>query len=413
MTTGAGEFNTCVLRAGDVELSTWKEFTVNSHFLTGTDGWTFTLGDEVVTPEIQAQLRPGTKATLLVNGIVQMSGSIDRLRITGNRSSGTQFQIDGRDSFSPVCDSMMKPGTTWPEKTPITDVIKKTLAPFGFATFFADNSENRNAAMGRTVTVSASFDDLSKNLIEHDKPNENEGTFAFLSRLTQRFGYWMWPTVDGTGVIVGAPDYDQAPSFRLIHKLGGSQNNILSWDVVWDSTDQPSFVEARGAIPNRSYTRDVMKVWARNYYAAPSLNENNVELSIGTETVEVVASPVSQINTFASLIARPRYLKDPHSRTIAQLEAFVRRELSLSMRKAFVLTYTVLGFEQDGKPWQVDTVAEIDDDRANVHGAYWILSRTFHRSRSGGTTTELELLPLGVIDFGRIKKDRAQKGKKK
>ena len=46
------------LRVGDVELTVWKEFSVNSHSLTPTDASHFVVGDEFLTDEILDLLVP-------------------------------------------------------------------------------------------------------------------------------------------------------------------------------------------------------------------------------------------------------------------------------------------------------------------------------------------------------------------
>jgi hypothetical protein len=45
----------------------------------------------------------------------------------------------------------------------------------------------------------------------------------------------------------------------------------------------------------------------------------------------------------------------------------------------------------------VDTVVDVQDDRSNWHQPMWILSVSHRKSRHGGTTTEIETLPLGAI----------------
>jgi len=57
---------------------------------------------------------------------------------------------------------------------------------------------------------------------------------------------------------------------------------------------------------------------------------------------------------------------------------------------------------QDGSftPWAVDTMVDVQDDVGGVYEPLYVLSRTFHKSRSGGTKTDLELIRRYSLDLG-------------
>lgn len=111
------------------------------------------------------------------------------------------------------------------------------------------------------------------------------------------------------------------------------------------------------------------------------------------------AKPIRQRNIWAPLRATPVFLKDRHSHTVDQLERFVRKQMSLYTRKAFVASYTFQGFYLDGAIPQPDTIINVIDEPAQFEGNLWVLSRTIRQSRSGGTTTTLELLLPGALQF--------------
>src|SRR5262249_15793367 len=96
-------------------------------------------------------------------------------------------------------------------------------------------------------------------------PNDNETIFAYLARVAARFGAWVWPTVDGTGVVVGGPDYEQPARFALTHKIGqASINNVKNSPVVLDSTAQPTTIIAPGNTPNRTYEKTYYIAYANS-----------------------------------------------------------------------------------------------------------------------------------------------------
>jgi hypothetical protein len=46
----------------------------------------------------------------------------------------------------------------------------------------------------------------------------------------------------------------------------------------------------------------------------------------------------------------------------------------------------------------VNTIAQVDDDELDLHGKFWVKSRSFSKSRSG-TTTEVTLIPPFTLMF--------------
>jgi hypothetical protein len=92
------------------------------------------------------------------------------------------------------------------------------------------------------------------------------------------------------------------------------------------------------------------------------------------------------------------YLHDEESHTLEQLEYFVRREMSLRLRKVMVGKYHVEGHAVPDKTGQLgiiatDTIYTVTDEVSLVDEAMWCLSRTFSQTRGAqGTQTEFELV---------------------
>lgn len=116
-------------------------------------------------------------------------------------------------------------------------------------------------------------------------------------------------------------------------------------------------------------------------------------------TVKIPAKPIEVPNYFASKRARPVFLRDKNSHTLEQLTRSARKQMSLYARKAFVANYTFEGLYLDGVIPQPDTIINVIDEPAQFDGNLWVLSRTIRQSRHGGTTTSLELLIPGALQF--------------
>lgn len=396
MPTGVSDAGTVVLTVDDVAISVWKGYEFACNFLSPTDDWWFTLGDDLVGPDLIRRLVPGSAVKLSIDGNDQAAGYIRKRSIRTGRAGGTEILITGSDAMWPVTESTVMPGQTFPETETLGSMIERLLRPFGFIIFAVDNADNRNRITG-AVTHAKHKDaaNLRTVRLNAQKPKDHETIFSYLSRVAQREGLWIWPSADGLGVIVSKPNYDQAPRYTLRHRVSGAGNNILAGEVFWDASDQPSYLMTSATIPAGEREERVVTCVMR----APT--EPGAPIPFATQTVEVPESTIklARKNAFASKVSRPRFLRDQSSQSLTQLEAFTRREMSLLQRRAFGARYTISGHKLDGQVVGVDTVIDVDDDRSDLHAPMWVAGRTLRRDRNGGTTTELDLLPLGALAF--------------
>ena len=97
---------------------------------------------------------------------------------------------------------------------------------------------------------------------------------------------------------------------------------------------------------------------------------------------------------------RAVYLHDDESKTIQQLEDFVRREMALRQQASVVVHYTFEGHTLMGIPWYTNSVAHVDDDALEIHGRMWCISRSFSKSRGGGTHASVEFIMPNTMSFG-------------
>ena len=101
---------------------------------------------------------------------------------------------------------------------------------------------------------------------------------------------------------------------------------------------------------------------------------------------------------------RPMFLHDEESKTQLQLQNYVKREMSLLVRKALTARYTGEGHGQgvgDGfVAWAPDTIVDVFDEPAGLDEPMYVMGVRFSKARVGrGTTTSLDLIRLGAIAF--------------
>ena len=393
-----------------IQFDTWKSYRFSEHFLTPADGWSMVLGDESVGDELISKLHPGQTVRLSVNGHVTSTGYIDSVDITTDRVGGTSVTLEGRDKMGAVVDGCVDPLTRFKEGQTIFDVASAVLLPFNFSTLAVDNDVNKGVITGqlRGVKTTRKGKTLkSYQLANQLKPHPHEGAFAFLSRLTQRSGLWVWPSADGQFVILAKPDFEQDASFTITHKRGaaGIANNVITSNVRRDGGDQPSMIVVTGSGTGGDNQFGQLRVLAINGFTA--YDEHGV---LRTEVQQVLttypAAPVVQTlgvfpawQQYPQKTSRILYMHDDESHTIEQLSAYAKREMSLRQRKTLTATYVLEGHENNGKPWCVDGIAQVEDDVSNIHERMWTLSRTFSKDRSSGTRTTVELIRPGTMLF--------------
>ena len=386
----------------------WHSYSFNSDFLTPTDAFSLECSESSLTPEERRILLPGAKCELKVAGVPQMTGYIDKITIKGSRSGGGTISVSGRDTFGHVVDSNMDPREKFKENMNLEEIVREVFEPFGFDFFFDENSDDRSAKQALRVKTSKKGKPIkSKTMAAQLRPHEGEGCFAFVQRLANRFGLWVWPTSDGLGVVVGTPDFDQYPSGVIRRSRTDQKSNVLDGgEVTYDLTSQPSFIVAEGFGGGAEWGKSKLRVVMMNPFVE---FQDDIEAILARFRPYTLAYYISQNEGAASAAIvlgniknprpRPMFLHDAESRSIEELSRFARREMSLRTRKFLTAKYTIAGHMVDGVVPIVDSVWQIEDALGDLSEPMWLKGRTLKRARPGGTTTDLEFIRLNTLEF--------------
>lgn len=399
-----------------IQIDRFLSYDYHEDYLVPVDAGSFTVsGDELSDSDLKAII-PGARIEVTINGQPQSAGFLDDIRIRSSRSSGSIVTFEYRSWLSPAVDAQVDPQTRFAPSMSLGDLVQAALGPFGVTVFTETNDANRNAITGQIYgTRTSKKGKPIKSIVLHQiKPYDNEGAFAFASRVSQRFGLWIRPGVNEGEVIIAEPDFTQDPRYALHHKVDDSSihNNVIESDVVRSRKDQPSIIFASGFGGGGEFAKATLKGMIIN----PLLSQANSLDSLlalngavidAYKTVKPVipssAAIAAAIQAFQipDVLARPLYLKDRDAHNQDELDAFLRRELSLRMRKALQAHYMIEGHTLNGQPVAVDSIISVDDDRSNVHMPLWIISRRFSKAAgSAGTTTSIECILPGTLVFG-------------
>jgi len=408
-------------------ISNWSSYDCSSNFFTPTDGWSFTVGNENIQ-KVREAVSVGDRIQIKVNGLIQCTGFVDSVHPRAEVGAGSTWTFEGRDLIAPAVDGCIDPRTQIKPSMTLEDVLKAAIEPFfpGSIDFTEDNLANLNVMTGQTKGAKYSKTTRTKRGkvrggkilkaygVDMLKPHMSESAFAFAQRIANRFGLAIWLSADGASVICGHPRIERGQDdvpFRLTRISGdSSQNNIESGGCDIDMTDQPSCIIADAASGGGTFGRS--KTVARIANPLTAYDEDgflNPEVSAlfakYANATEIVHESYPKLrNVIDTKVARPLWLHDEESHNEEQLEGYIRRELSLRLRRAVVGHYRVMGHGQniDGKfvPWAVDTQVYVQDEQSGVDEKMWVQSRKFHRSvGSSGTYTDLELIRLGSLEF--------------
>lgn len=399
-----------------VTLSRWVSYDFASEYLTPASGFHFMVADGELPEREREALKLGARVRLTINGVPLCDGHIDTIEVNASRSSGTVWSITGRERLGLAVDAIADPTLQIKESQTLEQVFRMLYGPLGWV---APEHFSMNNAASRGVTDGMRGMPMTKGgkrtppkplkdfLMHQCKPHNHEGLHDFAKRMTERHGLWIRCSEDGERIIVDTPNFDQEPSYRIRRSANGD-TNVLDGRVRFDFSNQPSCIIADGQSGGGEFGRGRMKMFCVNPYFGTKengdvLDDIKVVLDKHSTAKQVVITSEAFTRRTVNVPSRIVFLHDEESKTPLQLSNFLRREMSLAMRKSLTAHYTVEGHGQmvDGQfvPWMVDTVADIKDEVAGIDERMWVQSVSYSKSRQGGTVTHVELIRLHSLQI--------------
>jgi prophage tail gpP-like protein len=403
-----------------IELKKVDDIRIQSSFLTPCDTWSFSLSDQDVGAAIET-LAPGTLINFRLNGKPVLSGRVDETEIESH-SEGNTLTVEGRDMLWRAADATMDPRVKFTGNMTLIDAIGPALSMIGIETIYTGEDLNialqtgsalppstttvhtckiKNQSVSIKEICSSHASSLKGKLEINCKPNSPEGVFQFIARVLKRHGLAMWASADGTGVVIGKPDFDQAPGF-IVRNSRFTGSNATGISCRRNVADLPSCIVATNRLGGAEESKVPSSVIIFNeltaYDAAGNLLPQLEELKKRYPGAKVLPPNQTLLksralyNTAGVAGLTPIILKDTESKTGDQVEAFVRGEMAERQHKALQYRATLPGLTQNGKPWATNTMVSVSDELSGVYEPLWVMSRSFSQSRKGGTHTEVTLI---------------------
>jgi hypothetical protein len=406
--------------------SHFLSYSYRQHFLTPADCWHFDIdADELTDTQLNALL-PGGVVEIRISGNRQTTGYIDDVRFHGNRGEGNIVTVTGRDWMSPAVDCHVDPQIRFAPSMTLSDLVNAVFAFLGNVQFATDSIANLNVITGGAYgkKTSKKGKSLKSHVLHQIKPYDQEGCYAFATRVSQRFGLWIWAAQDKQTIVCDTPDFSSAPLYQLLQSTDPSlspHNNVLEHDTMASRKDQPTALFASGFGGGGEYAKATLKGGILNPVTSillslqsqiaalpgPSTQQSGqvqgIQAAYPTVDFEQLATPPSgsgiAVLPLFDPVPRPLYLKDRDAHNQDELNAFLLRELSLRTRSSLVAKYAIAGHRLGGVPIGVNTMVDVQDDKGRIHQPLWIIGREFHKDRNSGTRTHLELIRPGSLVF--------------
>lgn len=371
-------------------LTNITEYSLQSSFLTSTDGFEFTTYAEDRTKLQDLELEP---VELLLNGNSQVIGRIDQSEIGGNGSAVT---FRGRDFVSDLVECNVDPTLKITQGMSLFEAITLAALPVGIDSIISDDDiamrEIRCGVKGKKSSGDSGIKALT---VEDLKPKPGEGIYEFCNRLCARFGVTIQPGNNRTTLVLAAPSYSQTPLYELQRTDDPDKsvaNNILDARVTRDYSSFPTYTLMNAKTGESGQAKkDVVKHFDMSILASAFSDE--MGRILGAHSVPGRRKPEPGIGPLPpSQLYRLLYLRDEESRTQEQLERAARRAISSRLKDTLRYSATLLGHQDphSGALWAIDTMVRVSDSILGVNEDLWIESRTFKYSAGQGATTEIE-----------------------
>ncbi|RTL25103.1 MAG: hypothetical protein EKK55_10230 [Rhodocyclaceae bacterium] len=380
---------------GGVELTNFDELDCTIDMLAPGSPFTVTFwhSDGAVRAEnawrnVKSLCKVEETVRLTLDDAEQLHGRIERVTTKTSRD-GRTLTVSGRDFAARALDWDADPTISLKGKKlgeALELLFRDVYAVPVVLVSGAEQSEVQSRPQRQRRTRTTHRPRRTKK-VDAFKINAGDRIWQLADQLCRRNGYLLWcaPVSEQTaGLVVDVPA-STGPTLYTFERrqlpggvLGG---NILDSTLDYNGADVPtvvtSFAESpldsnddahgRAAIANTRYTQHPM---------------------------------VAHDGTLSgSLIPKPRYIKPRRVRTLEDAQKAADRVVAEAMADFEVIELTVRGWGQNGRLYAVNTLARVRDDTEVpvLDGVYLVTRVSFRRSRAGGTTTTLRLVPAGAI----------------
>lgn len=342
------------------KIANFESYTIEADIYTADDAFSL----ELSNPE--TEIKPGLKCELYVNGTRELTGIIDRVSRSYDKS-GTKLRVEGRDLMGLLVDSYCTRFVDVQGKT-VKQLAETLLADIPFinrkSIVYQENFVGRMKGKKQTVSSPAvGFLDTPQK-IARIEPGMT--VFEILKAYAASRGLMFWAMPDGTFVF-GRPMTGGQPAFSLACNRTGGNVTVLEGELVQDMS--------------RRYSR-VVVIGQSQGHEDDGANATKVNSKATRDDPDVP-------------FYKPFVTRQTNDSQSPPLHA--RLLLEKQKHDGFQLHYKVPFHSVSGRNWSINQLCQVRDEVLEIAGTYLICGRTLELSKSGGTVTRLKLGYPGVV----------------
>lgn len=350
-------------------LDRFTGYDFNSSMLVPVDSFSFSLvaPDDPRSPV--ATVREGDIVTLFANNVQIGTGIIDVTDVQSELNNGEIVNLTGRDLMSQYEDNScvsIDSDPLWAGAYTISQVL---------------NELNKNTRITKFITQDAP----KAAYLFATEPSDSK--LSALIRYLDGINCLAWMLPNGT-ICVGRPNMAQAPKGTLYLNKEQRRSNIISIKVTRETTQIPNIV-----VPIWSGQETVQSRVGKEQ-AIYNPNPDSVRIrKYGHRTIKsvVVSTPQGSDPQDLSGVNTIKYAGQN------LLQSYAKREIARANTRALNVEIIIPGhYNEQGEPFEVDTVYKIQYDRGNIDENMYLYSVS-HKLDAEGQKSVLNFCRLGTI----------------
>lgn len=372
------------VRVGSKVIERWTDYDVSCDMLTAADSFSLSIGDPA-RDEVFDLVAPDEEVQILLDDTAILSGLVDAREGTSSRGGGSVIQVSGRDRAGRLVDESMElvsfVGMT-------LDALAKKVAGPWFESVTLSNAANRMLIRGRGAKIGkvAREPAIDRTPRAPRKVQPGESRWNVLAHFLREGELLAWATADGKTLVVGLPNYDQAPSYHFFHAREGSprqvEANVIDFHVRDSVAERYSRVIAVGSSPG-----DLENFGDRVSRHRGSASNGTGAYGIGADFKHRKVLLVSDDSIHNAQEAQKRAAREMAERDAAkhtiELQVGGHDQLVAGARRPTLYAF--------------DTMARVESEKYGIDGLYLVTAVNFHHDRDSGETTRISLVPKGTV----------------
>ena len=224
------------------EIAGWIDYEIQSSMIVAADAFSMSRPWDREAWDLCAL---DSKIRVSIDGVTILDGLIDR---RCKRTADGVIEISGRDKVGRLVDESA-PSIAY-DGLEMTEAIRRLASPW-FGKVVLSDARNRAVRRGKGRRVPAGTEPvvIQKRAASRGRVHPGESRWKVIEEIVSQAGLICWSSADGRELVVGRPNYAQAPQFLIVHTKPGSSSRATCKDLQReeDNGDRYSMIVVVGA----------------------------------------------------------------------------------------------------------------------------------------------------------------------